>query len=131
MIEYIIRWEINIEAETPIHAAQQALAIQRDKESEATHFTAIHPDTYVEVEVNTRDFDDDMDMDEYRLTSTEFANAVGIMRYAHALSQTDEASARDIISSWSSDPRVADKIISGDFVIDGDEVIVLLEAENE
>jgi hypothetical protein len=38
MAEYLVTWTINIEAEDEAHAAQQALAIQRDPESIATVF---------------------------------------------------------------------------------------------
>jgi len=38
MGEYLVRWEIEIEAETPQDAAAQALDIQRDPDSIATVF---------------------------------------------------------------------------------------------
>jgi hypothetical protein len=41
MQEYKIRWEIDIEADTPEEAAKKALLIQRDRESLATHFVVI------------------------------------------------------------------------------------------
>ena len=36
-----VRWEIDIDAETPIDAARQALAIQRRPDSTATVFTVL------------------------------------------------------------------------------------------
>lgn len=39
MTEYRVRWEIDVEAESPEQAAKQALAIQRDQESVATSFS--------------------------------------------------------------------------------------------
>lgn len=41
MPEFRVRWEIDIEADTPEEAAMRALFIQRDRESTATHFTVI------------------------------------------------------------------------------------------
>jgi hypothetical protein len=38
MPEYRVRWEIDVEAESPREAAEKALATQRDPESEATVF---------------------------------------------------------------------------------------------
>lgn len=38
MPEYLVTWEINICAETPSEAADEALRIQRDIESSATVF---------------------------------------------------------------------------------------------
>ena len=38
MTDYKVRWEIDIDAETPEEAAMQAFAIQRDQESLATVF---------------------------------------------------------------------------------------------
>ena len=40
MAEYLIRWEINIDADSPEEAARIALEIQRDPASQATIFTA-------------------------------------------------------------------------------------------
>lgn len=39
MPDYVITWEIELTAETPVAAAQQALAIQRDPDSLATVFS--------------------------------------------------------------------------------------------
>jgi hypothetical protein len=39
MPEFRVRWEIDIEADTPEEAAIRALFIQRDRDSAATHFT--------------------------------------------------------------------------------------------
>ena len=41
MTQFKVRWEIDIEADTPEEAAMHALFIQRDRESTATHFTVI------------------------------------------------------------------------------------------
>ena len=38
MASYLVTWTIDIEAENPVEAALEALRIQRDQESEATHF---------------------------------------------------------------------------------------------
>lgn len=38
MTLYTVKWEIEIEADNPVAAAQEALAIQRDPESIATFF---------------------------------------------------------------------------------------------
>jgi hypothetical protein len=38
MPEYLVRWEIDIEADSPQQAAAQALAIQRDRHAIATVF---------------------------------------------------------------------------------------------
>jgi len=36
--EYRVRWEIDLDADSPENAARKALAIQRDPHSVATHF---------------------------------------------------------------------------------------------
>lgn len=36
--EYLVTWKIDIDADSPKEAAQKALMIQRDNESEATYF---------------------------------------------------------------------------------------------
>ena len=41
MNNYIVKWEIDIEAETPEDAAKQALYIHRDPQSIATYFNVI------------------------------------------------------------------------------------------
>lgn len=38
MTNYLVRWEIDIEADSPVEAAREALRIQRDVGSEATVF---------------------------------------------------------------------------------------------
>lgn len=38
MAEYLVSWHIEVDAETPLEAAQAALKIQRDPKSEATVF---------------------------------------------------------------------------------------------
>lgn len=43
MPEYSISWNVEIDAETPVHAAFAALALQRDPTSWATVFT-VHTD---------------------------------------------------------------------------------------
>ena len=42
--DYLVIWEIDLKAESPREAAQQALEIQRDPESIATVFTVISED---------------------------------------------------------------------------------------
>jgi hypothetical protein len=65
MSHYLVRWEIDVYADTPEQAAQEALAIQRDAESTATVFevldvTASGPGVRVEVtEQEPADEDDD------------------------------------------------------------------------
>lgn len=39
MTSYLVRWDIDIEADTPQEAAKKALEIQRDPQSIATCFT--------------------------------------------------------------------------------------------
>lgn len=43
MPEYSVTWTIDIDADTPVHAAYEALAAQRDPASWATVFT-VHTD---------------------------------------------------------------------------------------
>lgn len=38
MTRYFVRWEIDIEADSPLEAAEDALGIQRDPDSVATCF---------------------------------------------------------------------------------------------
>jgi len=38
---YRVVWEIDIDADTPLEAAKEALSIQRDKGSEATYFYVV------------------------------------------------------------------------------------------
>lgn len=51
---YLVTWVIDIEesADNPTEAAVQALIIQRDPESTATHFTVTDKDTGETVEVD-------------------------------------------------------------------------------
>ncbi|MFJ6784560.1 hypothetical protein [Streptomyces yangpuensis] len=51
MPEYSISWTIEIDAETPVHAAFAALALQRDPTSWATVFTVhtAHGDVVVDL----------------------------------------------------------------------------------
>ena len=44
MPEYRVKWEIDVEAETPQDAAREALQIQRDTESVATVFEVYRTD---------------------------------------------------------------------------------------
>ena len=39
-----VHWEIDIDADSPVEAARQALAIQRRPDSIATFFTVVVPD---------------------------------------------------------------------------------------
>ena len=43
MTSFLVKWEIDVEAETPQEAAQKALEIQRDLGSFATVFEVAHP----------------------------------------------------------------------------------------
>ncbi|MFG2667695.1 hypothetical protein ACGFY6_26050 [Streptomyces sp. NPDC048387] len=54
MPEYSISWTIEIDAETPVHAAYEALAVQRDPASWATVFTVHTEDGDVVVDLNPR-----------------------------------------------------------------------------
>lgn len=38
MSEYLVMWKIDVEADDPVEAAAQALAIMRDPQSTALHF---------------------------------------------------------------------------------------------
>ena len=42
--EYTVTWSINIDADTPVNAAREALAIQRDPYSTAVVFRVERPD---------------------------------------------------------------------------------------
>ena len=44
MAEYLVRWEIELEADNPQDAAAQALDIHRDPDSIATVFDVVDPD---------------------------------------------------------------------------------------
>lgn len=52
MPTFKVFWEIDIEADTPVEAAQKALEIQRDEESIATVFTVVNEDLGVCVDVD-------------------------------------------------------------------------------
>ncbi len=66
----------------------------------------------------------------YRLTSTTFAHAPGIIRYACHMQSSNTAKAKEIIRSWTQDELVIDKILHGDYTIDGETVVVeILPAE--
>ena len=43
MAEYVVRWKIELEADSPQDAAAQALDIQRDPDSIATVFDVVDP----------------------------------------------------------------------------------------
>ena len=43
MPEFVVRWEINIDAKTPEEAAREALTIMLDPESTATVFDVYRP----------------------------------------------------------------------------------------
>ena len=44
-MQYLVKWEIDIEADSAQEAAQKALEIQRDSGSEAVVFDVCNPDT--------------------------------------------------------------------------------------
>jgi len=49
MTSYKVMWIIDMDAENPREAAREALAIQRDHDSIATHFVVVNPaDTHLE-----------------------------------------------------------------------------------
>lgn len=56
MAEFKVTWEIELEAETALEAARQALAIQRDPASTATVFTVVDPEGRVE-QIDLEDLD--------------------------------------------------------------------------
>lgn len=43
MTDFTVRWSIQIEADNPVEAAAQALLIQQDRQSTATHFMVEDP----------------------------------------------------------------------------------------
>lgn len=55
METYRVRWEIDIEANTPQQAAQEALVIQRDPNSNATVFD-VEDSRGVSIEIDTMQF---------------------------------------------------------------------------
>lgn len=67
--------------------------------------------------------------DKCKLTSTSLVHAPGVVRYAENLAIGNEKQAREIIASWNDDPRIADKIIAGEYSVEGDSVIVVLQEE--
>ena len=56
MTLYLVRWEIDIEADSALRAAQEALNIQRDKDSIATIFKVIEKRSCEEFEVDLEDY---------------------------------------------------------------------------
>jgi len=50
-VEYTVTWRIEVDADSPEHAARTALEMQRDPDSLATHFEVVAPDGRV-VEVD-------------------------------------------------------------------------------
>lgn len=54
-MEYLVIWDIDIDAETPEEAAREARAIQQDPASEATFFSVIDRDTGKEVLIDLLD----------------------------------------------------------------------------
>jgi len=57
MAEYRIKWEIDIEANSPHEAAEQVLLIQRDKDSIASVFTVIDKESCEEFEVDLSEYE--------------------------------------------------------------------------
>lgn len=51
MNEYLVRWEIDILADTPEEAAKKAFAIQRDPDSVASVFDVISPHGRVRIDL--------------------------------------------------------------------------------
>jgi hypothetical protein len=58
MTEYLVKWAMNIEADTPEQAAEEALKIHRDVESEASIFNVIDLDTNISKLVDAVEDDD-------------------------------------------------------------------------
>lgn len=56
MTDYRVIWKIDIEADSALKAAQEALEIQRDKDSIATVFKVIEKRSCEEWEVNLEDY---------------------------------------------------------------------------
>lgn len=52
MTVYIVKWDINISANTPEEAAEKALKIQRDESSIATVFEVLNLKTFITTEVD-------------------------------------------------------------------------------
>lgn len=52
MTDYRVKWEIDIESDSPLEAAKQVLSIQRDTESIASVFTVIDKESCEEFEVD-------------------------------------------------------------------------------
>lgn len=52
MPEYLVRWEMDIVADSPQEAAQKALEIHRDEDSIATHFLVYQRPTWALTEVD-------------------------------------------------------------------------------
>jgi hypothetical protein len=52
MTQYCVRWEIELEADSPMDAAQEALRIHRDPESIATIFEVRDMDTRVQYAID-------------------------------------------------------------------------------
>ena len=63
-------------------------------------------------------------MDKFTLKSNPLCFAPGIIRYAQELGNSDPDSARRIIAAWTEDKRVADAVLSGNYVTNDDEVVV-------
>jgi hypothetical protein len=57
-MQYKVVWTIDIEANSPLEAANEALLIQRDKGSEATYFEVRNPNTGKLIEGVNADIDD-------------------------------------------------------------------------
>ncbi len=55
MKEYLVTWEINLDAETSVDAAEKALEIQQDKSSIATVFKVLNTKNGETISVDTLD----------------------------------------------------------------------------
>ena len=51
--DYVVSWTIELQAETPRHAAEQALEIQRDPSAMATIFDVVPSELYEPIENTT------------------------------------------------------------------------------
>ncbi len=59
VMQYEVRWTIDIEADNPKDAAKEALEIQRDKGSEAIYFIVMEQATGNEVNIDLRKDEDE------------------------------------------------------------------------
>lgn len=93
MNDYIVRWEIDIEAENPQNAARQALAIHRNPESIATVFI-------VEDKANKDTISVDVQEEVVVVSKKEYAASV---KQYEASTKPAETHKRAVMESYDSD----------------------------